>query len=168
MYHPSNCDTIPRVFLQSVQGIISIWAFLGPNSDSTIDRHLQAALLGDRAGVFDGPSSLASGLWPSSITGRMSPLNSWLLGGTRPRDRILMLGRARVSGTSPRESVDLTTLSKRVLKAWPHGHLVSYVEVADALQEIPWDVQGACGDLVKAGELVEGSGDNGEHFVGPR
>ena len=75
------------------------------------------------------------------------------------RDRILMFGPTQKWGASPREYLDLTTLSKRVLESWPHGRLVSYVEVADALQEIPWDIQEACRDLVRAGALVEGSGE---------
>jgi len=75
------------------------------------------------------------------------------------RDRILMFGSERASATSPRESLDLVTLSKRVLEAWPHGRMVSYVDVADSLQEIPWDVLEACRDLEKVGVLVEGTGD---------
>jgi hypothetical protein len=70
-----------------------------------------------------------------------------------------MFGAERTSGTSPRECLDLTTLSKRALEAWPHGRFVSYVEVADTLQEIPWDVQEACRDLVRSGVLVEGRGE---------
>ena len=76
------------------------------------------------------------------------------------RNRILMFGCERELGDSPRESLDLTTLSKRVLEAWPHGRLVSYVEVADALQEIPWDIQEACRALVRAGALIEGFGEH--------
>jgi hypothetical protein len=74
------------------------------------------------------------------------------------RDRILLFGPGRMSGDSPRGCIDLKNLSKRVMKAWPEGRLVSYVEVADALQEIPWDVQEACKVLVEAGALIEGSG----------
>lgn len=73
------------------------------------------------------------------------------------RDRILLFGRYSASGTSPRDSLDLATLMRRVLEAWPYGRLVSYVEIADALQEIPWDVQEACRDLVRIGALAEGS-----------
>jgi hypothetical protein len=56
-----------------------------------------------------------------------------------------------------RKSLDLPTLTKRVLRIWPIGRFVSYVDIADALQEIPWDVHEACKDLVKTGALVEGS-----------
>jgi hypothetical protein len=75
------------------------------------------------------------------------------------RDRILMFGPGPGYGDSPRESFDLMTLSERVLEAWPHGRLVPYVDVADALHEIPWDVQEACRDLVSAGRLFEGRGE---------
>ena len=74
------------------------------------------------------------------------------------RDRILMFGIDQALNTSPSDSLDLTTLSRRVLDAWPHGRLVPYVDVADALREIPWDVQAACRRLVKVGVLVEGRG----------
>lgn len=75
------------------------------------------------------------------------------------RDSILMIGTGYGLTVSPRDSLDLGTLSRRVLGAWPYNCLVSYVEVADVLQEIPWDVQEACHSLVEAGKLVESSGD---------
>jgi hypothetical protein len=77
------------------------------------------------------------------------------------RDRILMFGVGRTYGASPRDSLDLVTLSRRVLNAWPRGRSTPYVEVADNLREIPWDVQEACRRLVKAGMLVESSGERG-------
>jgi hypothetical protein len=80
------------------------------------------------------------------------------------RDRILMFGPKRSWGVSPREEIDIATLSKRVFDTWPQGQLVSYVQVADTLQEIPWDVLEICKDLVKAGVLVEGDDDRRGHF----
>ncbi len=74
------------------------------------------------------------------------------------RDRILMFGIDQALDASPSDRFDLATLSRRVLEVWPRGHLASYIEVADALREIPWDVQEACRRLVKAGALVEGRG----------
>lgn len=74
------------------------------------------------------------------------------------RDRILMFGAGGTMGTSPRDSFDVASLSQRVLDVWPHGRLVSYVEVAEMLGEIPWDVQEACRSLVKRGALVEDGG----------
>jgi hypothetical protein len=56
-------------------------------------------------------------------------------------------------------------MSKRVLAAWPRDRLVPYVEVADVLREIPWDVQEACRDLVEDGLLVEGTGERRGSFL---
>ena len=81
------------------------------------------------------------------------------------RDRILLFGHYSASGSSPRDSLDLGTLRRRVLEAWPAVRLVSYVEVADALQEIPWDVQEACRDLVRIGTLVEGGNNQQGMFL---
>jgi len=80
------------------------------------------------------------------------------------RDQILMFGPGRKWGKSPRESIDLPSLSQRVLAVWPQGDFVSYIQVADLLREIPWDVLEACRDLVTAGELLEGSGDQRGSF----
>jgi len=80
------------------------------------------------------------------------------------RDRILMFGPGRKWGTAPRESINLTSLASRVLEAWPRTGFAPYVEVADALQEIPWDVLEACRDLVGAGALIEGKDDKRGRF----
>ena len=74
------------------------------------------------------------------------------------RDRILMFSLDRVSGETPVEEVDIPSLAKRVLRAWPPSGLVSYVDVADSIGEIPWDVQEACRALVKSRHLTEGAG----------
>jgi hypothetical protein len=80
------------------------------------------------------------------------------------RDWILMLGDGIGGGGSPHGTFDVTGLAQRVLDSWPSGRLVSYVEVADGLGEIPWDVQEACRQLVRAGNLVEGVGDQRGSF----
>ena len=49
-------------------------------------------------------------------------------------------------------------LANRVNKAWPHDDWVQYVEIADELGEIPWDVLDACRYLVRDGVLIEGKG----------
>ena len=41
------------------------------------------------------------------------------------RDRILVFGPGRVSGVSPRENLDLASLSMRVLNAWPRGRVTA-------------------------------------------
>ncbi|MHB1701030.1 MAG: DUF6527 family protein [Acidobacteriaceae bacterium] len=74
------------------------------------------------------------------------------------RNRILMFGLDRVSGEEPVEEVDIRSLAIRVIEAWPTTGLVSYVDVADSIGEIPWDVQEACRALVKSKHLAEGTG----------
>lgn len=75
-----------------------------------------------------------------------------------------MLGDGLGGGGSPHGSFDVAALSRQVLAAWPSGRLVSYVEVADGLGEIPWDVQEACRHLVQGGDLVEGIGEQRGSF----
>jgi hypothetical protein len=75
------------------------------------------------------------------------------------RDLILMIGTGYGRAYSPRDSLDLAPLAQRVLEAWPLGRALSFVDVADAMQEIPWDVQEACRSLAESGKLVEGSGN---------
>lgn len=74
------------------------------------------------------------------------------------RNRILMFGLDRVSGEAPVEDVDIGSLARRVFAAWPATGLVPYVDVADTVGEIPWDVQEACRALVKSKLLTEGVG----------
>lgn len=72
------------------------------------------------------------------------------------RDQIVTFGGGLTSDNSPGPSLDLTDLARRALAAWPAGAYVPYVDVADQLGEIPWDVQEACFRLVRAGFMVEG------------
>lgn len=51
-----------------------------------------------------------------------------------------------------------------VERIWPPRAMTAYVEVADALQEIPWDVLDACRQLVRKGVLVEGRQEQRGHF----
>jgi hypothetical protein len=74
------------------------------------------------------------------------------------RDRIVMCGIGY--GSKDPVSFDVETLSKRVLAAWPRDGFASYVTVADAINEIPWDVSDACNLLVKRKKLVEASGES--------
>ena len=53
---------------------------------------------------------------------------------------------------------DLLSLVTRVQEAWPRAGWVQYVEIADLLGEIPWDVLDACRYLVRAGAFTEGKG----------
>lgn len=58
----------------------------------------------------------------------------------------------------------LLDLVQRVRSAWPSRAMVSYVEVADQMGEIPWDILEACRHLVREGVLIEGSGKNRTMF----
>lgn len=52
----------------------------------------------------------------------------------------------------------LGDLVEQVRTSWPAGALTSYVDVADKMSEIPWDVLEACRQLTRQGVLVEGTG----------
>jgi hypothetical protein len=118
--------------------------------------------LDDRAGkawrLYKAPSTGLT-LFPSvwRDTGCESHFIIW-------RDQILMFGPRYAWGAAPREKLNLVNLSTRVLDAWPHKRQVSYVEVAEELREIPWDVLEACRDLVKAKALIEGLGEQRGSF----
>ncbi len=72
------------------------------------------------------------------------------------RGRILLFG-GYVDDVSPSPvHPDLVLLCKRVLEGWPPEGWASYVDVADQLGEIPWDVLDACRQLARSGDLVEG------------
>ena len=61
-------------------------------------------------------------------------------------------------------NTDFLQLVERVQEFWPHDGWVQYVEVADLLGEIPWDVLDACLNLVQTGVLVEGRGKLRSNF----
>lgn len=75
------------------------------------------------------------------------------------RDQILMYGPRYRSGNSPSDKFDFSALSRRVLEVWPTNSFVHYADVADALNEIPWDVLEACQRLTKNGLMIEASGE---------
>lgn len=78
------------------------------------------------------------------------------------RGRILLLdGHGEDSASSLPGLLDLI---QRVRSAWPRGGLVSYIDVADAMGEIPWDVLEACRRLARDGVFVEGSGQQRTMF----
>lgn len=55
-------------------------------------------------------------------------------------------------------------LVRKVRSAWPDRGWTYYVDLADALEEIPWDVLAACRHLTKSGFLVEGPGERQSYF----
>lgn len=80
------------------------------------------------------------------------------------RSRILLFGRwddgDELSSQWPRQDA----LVHRLRTAWPGHGWAQYVDIADMLNEIPWDVLGACRQLTKSGFLIEGEGDLHSHF----
>ena len=76
------------------------------------------------------------------------------------RDQIVTFGGGQTSSNSPALTLDVKDLAKRTLAVWPSENFISYVDVADHLGEIPWDVQEACYRLVQLGLLVAGKGSN--------
>jgi hypothetical protein len=99
---------------------------------------------------YEGASGAAT-LFPSvwRDTGCQSHFIVW-------RGRILVLDAYdRDEASAP---TDLFGLVQRVRAAWPVSGFISYVDVADELNEIPWDVLEACRRLVGDGVLVEGAG----------
>ena len=59
---------------------------------------------------------------------------------------------------------EFLSLVTRVQESWPSDGWVQFVEVADLLGEIPWDVLDACRYLVLVGVLVEGRGKLRSNF----
>lgn len=53
---------------------------------------------------------------------------------------------------------EIAALSKAVLERMPSTGSVSYIDVADALGEVPWDVLDAFRYLVRKGVAQEGTG----------
>ena len=74
------------------------------------------------------------------------------------RDQILLFGREDDELTSSPHHPDLRALARRLLERWPLNGWASYVEIADELDEIPWDVLDACRDLARANSFDEGRG----------
>lgn len=108
---------------------------------------------------LDARAGKAWRLYRSEITGLTLFPSVWRDTGCEShfiiwRDRILMFGASDYGLRDP-VRFDVETLSDRVLNAWPEVNFASFVTVADALGEIPWDVQDACRKLVKKGRLVE-------------
>ena len=76
---------------------------------------------------------------------------------------LLIDGREFDTYRSPLHPYFRSTVN-RVQEAWPPEEWVHYVQIADQLDEIPWDVLDACRYLVVAGVLVEGRGKRRSEF----
>ncbi len=59
---------------------------------------------------------------------------------------------------------DFLSLVTKVQESWPRNGWVKYVEMADLLGEIPWDVLDACLYLARTGTLVKGRGKLRSNF----
>lgn len=79
------------------------------------------------------------------------------------RDRILLFG---AYGDHGHEALvpELAQLARRVYDVSPLAGGVSYLELSDLLEEVPWDVLDACRFLVKEGLFIAGRGDERETF----
>jgi|SRR6267154_681817 len=74
------------------------------------------------------------------------------------RNQILLFGTSEDEMGLSRADPQLLSLASRVLEKWPSGEWTTYVDVADLLREIPWDVLDACRHLARVGSLIEGRG----------
>ena len=59
---------------------------------------------------------------------------------------------------------DLVSLESRILSVCSRDCWAPYPEIADQLDEIPWDVLDACRHLARCGVIIEGSGKLELHF----
>jgi hypothetical protein len=74
------------------------------------------------------------------------------------RDRILLFRDDYDEPASPARQEEIEALSAVVLKRLPAFGFVTYVAIADALNEVPWDILEVCRALVRVGRAREGSG----------
>lgn len=74
------------------------------------------------------------------------------------RGRILLFGTYEHNDDGATSVPRFLDLVERVRAAWPAVQLTSYVDVADKLGEIPWDILEVCRHLAHKGVLAEGNG----------
>lgn len=107
---------------------------------------------------LDGRAGKAWRLYNSAKAGLTLFPSVWRDTGCRShfilwRNQIVMCGIRQ--GYSDKVTFDVKALAKRLLEIWPQEGYADYVAVADAIQEIPWDVHDACRLLVFEKKLVE-------------
>lgn len=81
------------------------------------------------------------------------------------RDKILLFSSVEENieeSGQPQEVIN--ALAESVVKILPQGRVVSFIDLAEHLQEIPWDVLLACRQLVRSGRAREGRGAELAHF----
>lgn len=72
------------------------------------------------------------------------------------RDEIFLFGGTEDERSFFRSQSELDALAERVHAVWPNKGWASYVDIADRLEEVPWDVLDACRHLARRKILVEG------------
>lgn len=80
------------------------------------------------------------------------------------RGRISLYGKWEDGDVLSAFQPDQDALLRKVRAAWPVQGWTHYVNVADDIDEIPWDVLGACRQLTRSDFLVEGRGELQSHF----
>jgi hypothetical protein len=80
------------------------------------------------------------------------------------RNRILLFDREDDYFRSPERLEELAALAARVREQVPATGVISYVDIADSLGEVPWDALSACRYLVRAGILREEPGKRRGNF----
>lgn len=63
------------------------------------------------------------------------------------------------------EYFDDEALSRRIIKDLQYKNLYYYVDLAEKLNAIPWEVLDACRQLVKKGVLIEGQQEKSGYFT---
>ena len=74
------------------------------------------------------------------------------------RGNILLFGKDEEDFGSPREMAEIAALGELVRMRIPATGFISFVEVADSMNEVPWDILDALRHLVRIGFLREGAG----------
>jgi len=79
-------------------------------------------------------------------------------------DFIMMIGERDGPSQPEPQGEAIASLATTVLARLASNRWVSFAELADALDEVPWDVSKACRRLVRQGLATEGSGVNRGRF----
>jgi Family of unknown function (DUF6527) len=105
---------------------------------------------GDRTGISVFPS-----VWRTS--GCRSHYVIW-------RDRILLFGANEDYFDSASDADAQVATVDAIWKLLPDSGLVSFVDIANALDAVPWDIQAVCRRLVREGSAREGKGKERGRF----
>jgi len=81
------------------------------------------------------------------------------------RDQILLFGHNEDDFDDSSLGDEGLPTSEAVLEQIPLGETISFFDVAEALNAVPWDVLRICRKLARAGKVREGSGKQRGHFT---